>query len=211
MKKILIGTHNKGKFREIAYLISKKYKKISPISLKIKSPKETGKSFISNSKLKANFFSKYVDYPVISDDSGLCIKALENKPGIYSARLAKKHGSFLKAMKFILKKMKKKKDRSATFVCSLSFKKKNKKTFTIEGKLKGKISTKIIGKKGFGYDPIFIPRGEKITFGQMNKLKKISMDHRFIAFKKLKKKIKIWQIFYSQSCKLSNLELPYHF
>ena len=191
MKKILIGTHNKGKFREIAYLISKKYKKISPISLKIKSPKETGKSFISNSKLKANFFSKYVDYPVISDDSGLCIKALENKPGIYSARLAKKHGSFLKAMKFILKKIKKKKDRSATFVCSLSFKKKNKKTFTIEGKLKGKISTKIIGKKGFGYDPIFIPRGEKITFGQMNKLKKISMDHRFIAFKKLKKKIKI--------------------
>ena len=191
MKKILIGTHNKGKFKEIAYLISKKYKKISPISLQIKSPKETGKSFISNSKLKANFFSKYVDYPVISDDSGLCIKALENKPGIYSARLAKKHGSFLKAMKFILKKMKKKKDRSATFVCSLSFKKKNKKTFTIEGKLKGKISTKIIGKKGFGYDPIFIPKGEKITFGQMNKLKKISMDHRFIAFKKLKKKIKI--------------------
>ena len=191
MKKILIGTHNKGKFKEIAYLISKKYKKISPISLKIKSPKETGKSFISNSKLKANFFSKYVDYPVISDDSGLCIKALENKPGIYSARLAKKHGSFLKAMKFILKKMKKKKDRSATFVCSLSYKKKNKKIFTIEGKLKGKISTKIIGKKGFGYDPIFIPRGEKITFGQMNKLKKISMDHRFIAFKKLKKKIKI--------------------
>ena len=191
MKKILIGTHNKGKFKEIAYLISKKYKKISPISLKIKSPKETGKSFISNSKLKANFFSKYVDYPVISDDSGLCIKALENKPGIYSARLAKKHGSFLKAMKFILKKMKKKKDRSATFVCSLSFKKKNKKTFTIEGKLKGKISTKIIGKKGFGYDPIFIPKGEKITFGQMNKLKKISMDHRFIAFKKLRKRIKI--------------------
>ena len=142
MKKILIGTHNKGKFKEIAYLIPKKYRKISPISLNIKSPKETGKSFISNSKLKANFFSKYVDYPVISDDSGLCIKALENKPGIYSARLAKKHGSFLKAMKFILKKMKKKKDRSATFVCSLSFKKKNKKTFTIEGKLKGKISTK---------------------------------------------------------------------
>ena len=109
MKKILIGTHNKGKFREISYLIPKKYKKISPISLKIKSPKETGKTFMDNSKLKVKFFSKYVDYPVISDDSGLCIKALNNKPGIYSARLAKKHGSFLKAMKFILKKMKKKK------------------------------------------------------------------------------------------------------
>ena len=90
MKKILIGTHNKGKFKEIAYLISKKYKKISPQSLNIKSPKETGKSFISNSKLKVNFFSKYVKFPVISDDSGLCIKSLKGKPGIYSARLAKK-------------------------------------------------------------------------------------------------------------------------
>ena len=109
MKKILIGTHNQGKFREIAYLISKKYDKISPISLKIKSPKETGKSFDENSKLKANFFSKFVKFPVISDDSGLCIKALKNKPGIYSARLAKKKGSFFKAMKFILKKIKKKK------------------------------------------------------------------------------------------------------
>ena len=106
MKKILIGTHNKGKFREISYLISKKYKKISPISLKIKSPKETGQTFIANSRLKVKFFSKFVDYPVISDDSGLCIKALNQKPGVYSARLAKKHGSFLKAMKYILKKMK---------------------------------------------------------------------------------------------------------
>ena len=191
MKKILIGTHNAGKFKEIAYLISKKYKKISPISLKIKSPKEIGKSFISNSKLKANFFSKYVNYPVISDDSGLCIEALNNKPGIYSARLAKKHGSFLKAMKFILRKMKNQKNRKATFVCSLSYKKNNGKIVSVEGKLKGNISYKIIGKKGFGYDPIFIPFKKKITFGQMFKSKKIKMDHRFIAFQKLKKKIKI--------------------
>ena len=120
MKKILIGTHNAGKFKEIAYLISKKYKKISPTSLNIKSPKETGKSFISNSRLKVKFFSKYVNYPVISDDSGLCIKSLRNKPGIYSARLAKKHGSFFKAMKFILKKMRNIKNRKAIFVCSLS-------------------------------------------------------------------------------------------
>ena len=109
MKKILIGTHNPGKFKEIAYLISKKYKKLSPVALKIKSPKETGKTFISNSKIKVNFFSKFVNYPVISDDSGLCIKSLNNRPGIYSARLAKKHGSFLQAMKFILNKLKKKK------------------------------------------------------------------------------------------------------
>ena len=190
MKKILIGTHNAGKFKEIASLISKKYKKISPLSLKIKSPKETGKTFISNSKLKVNFFSKYVGYPVISDDSGLCIEALKGKPGIYSARLAKKHGSFFKAMKFILRKMKNKKNRSATFVCSLSFKNPGKNIISVEGRIKGTISKKILGKKGFGYDPIFIPNDYKDTFGQMSKSKKINMDHRNIAFKKLKKKIK---------------------
>ena len=191
MKKILIGTHNKGKFREISYLISKKYKKISPISLKIKSPKETGKTFIANSRLKVKFFSKYVDYPVISDDSGLCIKALNNNPGIYSARLAKKHGSFSKAMKFILKKMKLKKNRSAFFVCSLSYLDKNGKITSVEGKLKGNISMQIRGTNGFGYDPIFIPFKKNITFGQMLKSKKIKIDHRYLAFKKLKKKIKI--------------------
>ena len=148
MKKILIGTHNAGKFKEIAYLISKKFKKISPTALKIKSPRETGKSFISNSRLKVNFFSKYVNYPVISDDSGICIQALGNKPGIYSARLAKKHGGFFKAIKFILKKMKKKKKRTAVFVCSLSYKDRKGKVVTVEGKLKGNISLKIIGKKG---------------------------------------------------------------
>ena len=190
MKKILIGTHNKGKFKEIAYLISKKYKKMSPTRLKIKSPKEIGKTFLSNSKLKAQFFSKFVDYPVISDDSGICIKALNNIPGVYSARLAKKHGGFFKAMKFILKKLEKKKNRTATFVCSLSFKDKSNKITSVEGKINGKISNRILGKKGFGYDPIFIPNNEKITFGQMNKLKKIKMDHRFIAFQKLKRKIK---------------------
>ncbi len=191
MKKILVGTHNKGKFKEIAYLLPKKYKKISPLKLQIKSPKETGKSFKSNARLKVEFFSKFVDYRVISDDSGLCIKALNNGPGIFSARLAKKYGSFLKAMKFILKKLKNKKNRSATFVCSLSFKDERGKITTVQGNLKGTISEKIIGRKGFGYDPIFIPRGQKITFGQMPKIKKINMDHRFLAYKKLLKKIRI--------------------
>ena len=191
MKKILIGTHNKGKFKEIAYLISKKYKKISPVALKIGSPKETGKTFISNSKLKAHYFSRFVNFPVISDDSGLCIKSLKNKPGIYSARLAKKKGSFFNAMIFILKKLKNKRDRTATFNCSLSFKFPNKKIVSVEGKIKGRISKKIIGKNGFGYDPIFIPNNYSKTFGQMTKYKKIKMDHRFIAFQKLNKKIKI--------------------
>ena len=190
MKKILIGTHNLGKFKEISYLLSKKIKKFSPKTLNIKSPKETGKTFSSNAKLKANYFSKFTNMSVISDDSGLCIKALKKNPGIYSARWAKKHGSFLNAMKYILKKMKNKKDRSATFVCSLSLKSGFKKTTTVTGEIKGYISHKILGNRGFGYDPIFIPHNMSITFGQMSKRKKIKMDHRHIAFKKLKKKIK---------------------
>ena len=191
MKKILVGTHNRGKFKEIAYLLPKKYKKISPLRLQIKSPKETGKSFKSNARLKVKFFSKFVNYAVISDDSGLCIKALNNRPGIFSARLAKKHGSFFKAMKFIFKNLKNKKNRSATFVCSLSYKDERGKITTVQGNLKGTVSNKILGKKGFGYDPIFIPKGQKITFGQMPKIRKIKMDHRFLAFTELLKKTKI--------------------
>ena len=155
MRKILIGTHNEGKFKEIAYLISKKYRKISPKKLNLPSPKETGKTFLSNSKLKAKFFSKFVTYSVLSDDSGICIKALNNKPGIYSARWAKKHGSFFKAMRFILKKLKNKKNRAATFVCSLTYDalgliyyawKTNDKInsindFMFKNKIKGKIGT----------------------------------------------------------------------
>ena len=87
--------------------------------------------------------------------------------------------------------MKKKKNRNATFVCNLSYTKDGKKIISVEGKIKGKISKKILGKKGFGYDPIFIPLNNKITFGQMPKAKKIKLDHRFIAFNKLKKLVSI--------------------
>ena len=191
MKKILIGTHNKGKFKEISYLLSKKIKKISPVSLKIKSPYETGKTFIANSKLKANYFSKFVNFPVISDDSGLCIKSLNSKPGVYSARLAKKKGGFTNAMKYLLKKLEKKKNRSATFICCLSFKSPNQKIINVVGQIKGTISKEILGKKGFGYDPIFIPKNRRKTFGEIPKFKKMKMDHRFIAFRKLKKRVKI--------------------
>ena len=187
MKKILIGTHNRGKFREIAYLISKRFKKISPVTLKIKSPNETGKTFESNSKLKANFFSNFVNFPVISDDSGLCIKSLKNAPGVYSARLAKKKGSFYNAMKYILKKLKFKKNRSAFFVCNLTYKSQDGKLINVQGKIYGKISNRILGKNGFGYDPIFIPNKKKQTFGEMKFSIKSKIDHRSIAFKKIKK------------------------
>ena len=107
--KILVGTHNQGKFDEISFLLSKKIKKISPKHLGIGSPKETGKSFTSNARLKANYFSKLSNMVALSDDSGLEIKSLGNKPGIHSARWAKKYGGFNNAMKKILKLLRKKK------------------------------------------------------------------------------------------------------
>ena len=135
IKKILVGTHNKGKIKEISYLLNKKIKKISPFQLNIKSPIENGKSFKSNSELKAKYFFQKSKIVTISDDSGLCIDCLDGKPGIYSARWAKKYGGFnqamLKIIQLIKNKNKNKKTRNtkAKFVCSLtlylSLKKKN--------------------------------------------------------------------------------------
>jgi len=192
---LLIGTHNDGKFKEISKLVSKKIKKISPKSLNIKAPKETGRTFKSNSELKANFFYKKSKLISISDDSGLEVFALKKKPGIYSARWAKQSGSFKKAMINILKKIKNKKNRKARFVCSLSIKLNKKKMITSIGIIKGNISFKILGKKGFGYDSIFIPNNSKLTFGQMSAEKKMKIDHRSIAFKKLKRRLKFSKFF----------------
>ena len=192
---LLIGTHNEGKFREISKLVNKKIVKISPKSLKIKAPKETGKSFKSNSELKADFFYKKSKLTSLSDDSGLEVFALNKKPGIYSARWAKKNGSFQRAMLKILQKIKNKKNRRARFICSLSIKLSKNKLITSVGIINGKISFKMKGKKGFGYDPIFIPYKFKQTFGQMNVSKKMKIDHRSLAFKKLKKKLKSYKFF----------------
>ena len=192
---LLIGTHNDGKFKEISKLINKKIKKISPKSLNIKAPRETGKSFKSNSELKANFFFKKSKLISISDDSGLEILALNKKPGIYSARFAKQKGGFKKAMINILQKMRKKDNRKARFVCSLSIKLNKTKLITSIGIINGVISKKILGSKGFGYDPIFIPDNYKTTFSEMSINKKMKIDHRSKAFKKLKKKLKFYKFF----------------
>ena len=127
MKKILIGTHNRGKIKEISYLLNQKLKKITPFELNIKSPKETGKSFKANSELKAKYFFKRSKVFTISDDSGLCVDCLDGQPGIYSARWAKKYGNFNKAGRKIIElvknknKNKKLKNIKAKFICSLTF------------------------------------------------------------------------------------------
>ncbi len=193
--KILIGTHNKGKFKELSFLLSKKIKKLSPNKLGIKSPKEDGKTFKENSEIKAKYFFSKSKLNSISDDSGICINYLKGKPGIYSARWAKKNGGFNKAMKkiisLIFNKRNKYKNTKAKFICSLTLQLKHNKKVTTQGVVYGNISQSIKGKNGFGYDPIFVPKKYKLTFAQMNKRKKMLMDHRYLAFKKLKKKIKI--------------------
>ena len=190
--KILIGTHNKGKFKEISDLLPKNIERISPVSLNIKSPYEGGKTFGENSEIKADFFCKKSKLITLSDDSGLEIDCLNGQPGIFSSRWADKFGGFHNAMTEILKKVKAlKKGTTAQFVCSLTIQWPDGKKITEEGKIKGNISSKK-GNNGFGYDPIFIPNGYTKTFGEMNYKEKLLIDHRYLAYKKLEDKIKIY-------------------
>ena len=186
INKLLIGTHNKGKFREISDLLPTKLKTISPQDLKIESPEETGKSFEENSELKANFFCKRSNIVTLSDDSGLEVDCLDGNPGIYSSRWAEKFGGFENAMQEIIKMVKNKnKNSKAQFICSLTIQWPEGEKITETGVIKGNITEKK-GKNGFGYDPIFIPKGYKNTFGEMSPKLKMSIDHRYKAFLKIK-------------------------
>ena len=129
----------------------------------------------------------------LADDSGLEIDVLEGNPGIYSARWGGKEGDFVKAIKKVFKELDKKnidwktKKIRAKFVCALSIYGPNQKTINSIGKIEGYISPLMKGKNGFGYDPIFVPKGKKITFGEMKQAQKYKIDHRYKAFKKIKK------------------------
>ena len=190
IKEILIGSNNNGKIKEIKDLLPKKLKIYTPKEYKIKSPKETGNTFKKNSYLKAKYFSKKTGKICLADDSGLEIYILDKLPGIYSARWAGKKKNFNMAISKVYKKIKKKKLKNnkvkARFVCALTIYWPNGKFISSIGKINGNISKNKIGKKGFGYDPIFIPEGKKLTFGQMRPSLKYKIDHRFKAFKKLK-------------------------
>jgi XTP/dITP diphosphohydrolase len=191
--KLLVGTNNKGKLKEIKDLLPNNLKIYSPQNFKIKSPTENGKTFEENSLIKARYFSKKSKMVSLSDDSGLEVDILEKDPGIYSARWGGKKGDFKKAMNRVFKELDKKdknwkqKKITARFVCALSVHDSNKKLISSIGKIEGSISPVMKGKNGFGYDPIFIPKGKKITFGEMKSSEKYKIDHRFKAFKKIKK------------------------
>jgi len=193
ISKILIGTNNRGKLREIANLLPKKVKVFSTKDFNLKSPNETGKTFRSNALIKAKYFSKKTNLICLSDDSGLEIDVLKKKPGIYSARWGGKKSDFNKAMQRVYKELDKKdkewrtKKVSARFICALVIYWPNRKKIYSLGKVSGKISKTKKGKNGFGYDPIFIPNGHKRTFAEMSKSYKYKIDHRAKAFKKIKR------------------------
>ena len=191
--KLLIGTNNKGKLREIKSLLPKNIKIHSTSEFKLKSPQEIGKTFKENSLIKSKYFSKKTGLFCLADDSGLEIDLLDKSPGIYSARWAGRHGDFNKAIKKVYRELNKKnknwkkKKIKARFICALSISYLNKKIACVVGKVDGSISHKPKGKNGFGYDPIFIPQRSKKTFGEMKPSKKYKLDHRFKAFVKIKK------------------------
>ena len=193
IKELLIGTNNKGKLREIKSLLPNSIKIYSTSNFKLKSPPENGKTFEENSLIKSKHFSKKTGLTCLADDSGLEIDHLDKKPGIYSARWGGKSGDFSKAIKKVFRELNKKdknwknKKIKARFVCALSISYLNKKIACVVGKVEGRISNQPKGKNGFGYDPIFIPLKKSKTFGEMKPSQKYKMDHRYKAFKKLKR------------------------
>ena len=193
ISKLLIGTNNKGKYKEITDLLPKNIKTHSTSEFKLKSPREDGLTFTENSIIKSKHFSKKTKLICLADDSGLEIDILDKRPGIYSARWGGKKGNFKKAINRVYKELSKKdknwknKKVKARFICSLSIYYLDKKIASVLGKVEGYISSKPKGKNGFGYDPIFIPKNKRKTFGEMSSLQKYKIDHRFAAFKKIRK------------------------
>ena len=193
ISKLLIGTNNKGKYKEIKDLLPKYIKTYSTSEFKLKSPKEDGLTFEENSIIKSKYFSKKTRLICLADDSGLEIDLLDKSPGIYSARWGGKKGDFKKAINRVYKELSKKdknwkyKKIKARFICALSICYLDKKIASVRGKVEGHISSKPKGKNGFGYDPIFIPNNKRKTFGEMSSLQKYKIDHRFVAFKKIRK------------------------
>ena len=193
IEKLLIGTNNKGKLKEIRDLLPKNIVTLSTAEFKLKSPRENGKSFKENSLIKSKYFSKKTNLMCLADDSGLEIDILDKNPGIYSARWGGRNSDFNKAIKRVYRELKKKdkywinKKIKARFVCALSISYLSKKICCVIGKVEGIISDKPRGKNGFGYDPIFIPINKNKTFGEMKPAQKYKLDHRSKAFKKIKK------------------------
>lgn len=187
-QKLIIASHNQGKVKEIGDLLDPfGLDVISAGALNLPEPEETGTSYIANAELKALAASQAANLPALADDSGLSVTALGGAPGIYSARWAGETKDFNHAMRRVADALllSGTTDRSAEFVCALSLAWPDGHIVSFEGRVGGTVVWPARGDKGFGYDPIFVPTGHSITFGEMEPEKKHAMSHRAVAFSQL--------------------------
>ncbi len=189
-KEIVIASHNDGKVKEINILLNDIGIKALPISnFSDIEPIENGNSFQENALIKARNAKKLSNTTSLADDSGLCVEGLNGAPGIYSARWAGPEKDFNKAMLLIEEKLKNINNKKAYFICALALVNEKNEEYVFEGKINGLLTFPKKGEMGFGYDPIFIPANNTMTFGEMDPLEKELISHRAIAFKKFKENI----------------------
>jgi XTP/dITP diphosphohydrolase len=190
--RLVLASHNAGKVKEISELLAPyAVSTVSAGLLGLAEPEERGKSFAENAALKALAAAQVSGLVALADDSGLCVEALDGAPGIYSARWAGPDKDFAVAMKRLnheLEKMDERKttSRRAHFVCALALAWPNGAIEIFEGRVDGRLVWPPRGTRGFGYDPLFVPDGEKETFGEMDPARKHAMSHRARAFALMK-------------------------
>ena len=187
MKNLLFFSNNQKKILEVESIFDHKGVKIHNLRSfkKIKEPYESGESFAENAKIKSSFGLKNFEIPCFADDSGICVEALKNEPGIKSKRFLEKFASNKNAFEHIISNVIKTKNNKAFFKTAICLSIANNHHIVFEGKINGKISIKPKGSNGFGYDPIFIPQGYEKTFAEMSIKEKNTISHRKIALMKL--------------------------
>lgn len=187
--KLVIASHNAGKVREIRELLGPYG--IEPVSageLDLPEPDETGTTFVANAELKALQAADLSGLPALADDSGLCVEALNNDPGIFSARWAGPSKDFGVAMQLVedkLAALPPETSRDAHFICALALAWPDGHVEWFEGRVDGTLVWPPRGTQGFGYDPVFLPEGHQETFGEMEPAAKHAMSHRADAFRQL--------------------------
>ncbi|VWL84915.1 RdgB/HAM1 family non-canonical purine NTP pyrophosphatase [Oceanivirga miroungae] len=190
MKKIILATTNKGKLAEFNELVKGLgVEFILPVMPEIE---EDGLTFSENALKKASVVAKLNNMTTLSDDSGLCVEALDNGPGIYTARYKSELGSYENRQKALIEELnsKNKENRKAKFVCVLCLCEPNGEYMTFEGIVEGEITEKIEGTNGHGYDPIFYNKEIGKSFGNATEKEKNTVSHRAKAFEKFKKYLK---------------------
>jgi XTP/dITP diphosphohydrolase len=181
---LVFATNNLHKSTEVGQILAPQYKvlNLQDIGCDVDIP-ETGDTFAENAFLKSSYVVKHYQMDCFADDSGLEVEALNNEPGIYSARYSGQRGDAIN-MQYLLQKMKGLTNRNARFTTVISLI-KNGQNYLFEGTIEGTIIHEPMGEKGFGYDPIFVPNGYDITFAQMDAELKNKISHRALATKKL--------------------------